>query len=52
MSVLAEIQKIISGEGEARATPESIRLPAEFVEPYDTHMWEGLGSFFGRPWWR
>ncbi len=52
MFVWAEMQRIKSGEGNTRATPESIRLPVEFVEPYDAKMWEGLGSFSGRPWWR
>ena len=61
MYVWAEIQRIRMEEGITRATPESIRLhkipesiqlPVEFVEPYDAKMWEGLGSFFGRPWWR
>ena len=47
MFVWAELRRIKS-DG---ATPESIRLPVEFVEPYDAQMWEALGSFFGRPWW-
>ena len=51
MSVWAEVMRIESGEGRTRATLESIRLPADFVEPYDTQMWEGLVSFFRRPWW-
>ena len=52
MFVLAEIQRVKTEEVKTRARPESIQLPPEFGEPYKAQMWEGLGSFFGRPWWR
>ena len=51
MFVWDEMQRIKT-EGKTRVTPESIQLPPEFGEPYNAQMWEGLGSFFGRPWWR
>lgn len=47
----AEMQRIESEAGETRATVEDIRLPLEFVESYHAQMWEGLDSFFSRPWW-
>ena len=53
MFVAAEMQRIQSEEGKiTRAILESIRLPPEFVEPYDAQMWEDLQSFFRRPWWK
>ena len=52
MFVWDEMQRIKTEEGKTRVTPESIQLPPEFGEPYNAQMWEGLGSFFGRPWWR
>ncbi|KAK0508970.1 hypothetical protein JMJ35_008341 [Cladonia borealis] len=53
ISVAAEMQRIQSEEGKTtRAILESIRLPPEFVEPYDNQMWEDLQSFFRRPWWK
>ena len=41
----------IESEGKRIAISENVRLPPEFVEPYDAEMWEGLASFFRRPWW-
>ena len=49
--ISAETQRIVLEKGNTNATVESMRLPPEFVEPYDALMWEGLGSFFSRPWW-
>ncbi len=50
--IWAEIQRIKSEEGGTRAKPESIRLPPEFVRPYNAQIWEGLGRIFSRPWWK
>ena len=47
----AEMQRIESEAGRTKASVGDIRLPPEFVEPYDAQMWEGLDSFFTRPWW-
>lgn len=47
----AEMRRVDLEEGNTRTTLESIRLPPEFVEPYDAQMWEGLASFFRRSWW-
>ena len=51
MFMSTEKHRIESEEGNTRVTLENIRLPPEFVEPYDAQMLEGLGSFFSRPWW-
>ena len=47
-----EMQRMTAEEGKTRVTPESIQLPPDSGEPYNAQMWEGLGRFFGRPWWR
>ena len=46
-----DLQRIESEEVNISTFLESIRLPPEFVEPYDAQMWEGLASFFRRSWW-
>ncbi|MCJ1404919.1 hypothetical protein MMC11_008145 [Xylographa trunciseda] len=44
--------KRVQDENDGMSLLDQVRLPGEYGKPYNAKIWDNVGKFFGRSWWK